>query len=65
MLAAENGEYHSFVYDGPIFNKPIEFELGEVVYKEYKPCNKDKKRCDKDCDKGKYDIGFWYADLLG
>jgi uncharacterized protein (TIGR00290 family) len=61
----ENGEYHSFVYDGPIFNKPIEFELGEIVYKEFKPCNKDKERCDKDCEKGKYDIGFWYADLIG
>lgn len=25
---AENGEYHSFVYDGPIFEKPVEFEIG-------------------------------------
>jgi uncharacterized protein (TIGR00290 family) len=30
----ENGEYHSFVYDGPIFNKPVEFERGEVVLRE-------------------------------
>ena len=31
----ENGEFHTFVFDGPIFKKPIEFELGELVSKEY------------------------------
>ncbi|PGL71072.1 diphthine--ammonia ligase [Bacillus sp. AFS055030] len=25
----ENGEYHSFVFDGPIFNHPIDFNVGE------------------------------------
>ncbi|MEH7515394.1 diphthine--ammonia ligase [Gottfriedia acidiceleris] len=25
----ENGEYHSFVFDGPIFNQPIQFSIGE------------------------------------
>ncbi|MCH6266798.1 diphthine--ammonia ligase [Neobacillus citreus] len=28
----ENGEYHSFVYDGPIFNKPIRFQVGEKKF---------------------------------
>jgi len=32
----ENGEYHSFVFDGPIFSKPIPFILGEIVRQEYK-----------------------------
>lgn len=27
----EYGEYHSFVYDGPIFNHPVGVALGEVV----------------------------------
>lgn len=27
----ENGEFHSFVYDGPIFRKGISFRKGEVV----------------------------------
>jgi len=27
----ENGEYHTFVYDGPIFKYPISFETGKVV----------------------------------
>lgn len=30
----ENGEFHSFVYDGPIFKRKIEFELGEVVKRD-------------------------------
>ena len=29
----ENGEFHSFVYDGPIFSKPIQYSKGEVVLK--------------------------------
>jgi uncharacterized protein (TIGR00290 family) len=32
----ENGEYHSFVFDVPIFSKTISFESGEIVFKEYK-----------------------------
>lgn len=27
----ENGEFHTFVYNGPIFNKPVEFAKGEVT----------------------------------
>jgi uncharacterized protein (TIGR00290 family) len=27
----ENGEFHSFVYDGPMFKSPIAIESGEVV----------------------------------
>jgi uncharacterized protein (TIGR00290 family) len=27
----ENGEYHSFVYDGPMFNHPVRLQLGEIV----------------------------------
>jgi diphthamide synthase (EF-2-diphthine--ammonia ligase) len=30
----ENGEYHSFVYDGPIFQWPVEFEMGVAVCRE-------------------------------
>jgi uncharacterized protein (TIGR00290 family) len=32
----ENGEYHSFVFDGPIFRRPVSFQKGEVVYREYR-----------------------------
>ena len=30
----ENGEFHSFVYDGPIFKKPILYKKGEVILRE-------------------------------
>lgn len=31
----ENGEYHSFVFDGPVFSKPVSFVKGEIICKEY------------------------------
>ena len=30
----ENGEFHSFVYDGPIFKEKIRFSKGEIVLRE-------------------------------
>ena len=30
----ENGEFHSFVYDGPIFSRGIIFEKGQVVLRD-------------------------------
>ncbi|MDO8683993.1 MAG: diphthine--ammonia ligase [Armatimonadota bacterium] len=30
----ENGECHSFVYDGPIFRRPIAFSVGETVLRD-------------------------------
>jgi uncharacterized protein (TIGR00290 family) len=32
--AGEYGEYHTFVFDGPIFKKKVNFELGEIVFRE-------------------------------
>jgi len=30
----ENGEFHTFVFDGPIFDKPVRFVKGEVVCRD-------------------------------
>ena len=30
----ENGEFHSFVYDGPMFRKPVPVEVGEIVERD-------------------------------
>lgn len=30
----ENGEFHTFVFDGPTFAHPVEFSLGEIVLRE-------------------------------
>jgi uncharacterized protein (TIGR00290 family) len=34
----ENGEFHSFVYDGPIFTEKIAFKTGEVVLRNKRFC---------------------------
>jgi len=52
-VCGENGEFHSFVYDGPIFKKPIPIIVGDVVKREYKS--------DKNSS---WNTSFWYADLL-
>ena len=31
----ENGEFHTFCFDGPIFKYPVAFELGEQLFKNY------------------------------
>jgi uncharacterized protein (TIGR00290 family) len=55
----ENGEYHSFVFDGPIFKYPIHFTVGEVVYKKYQQVNDD-----TDYSITNQDTAFYYCDLL-
>jgi len=30
----ENGEFHTFTYEGPIFKKPIDHRLGEIVLRD-------------------------------
>jgi len=37
-VCGENGEYHSFVYDGPIFKTKIEHARGEVVLRDGRFC---------------------------
>jgi|SRR5579864_1407824 len=42
----ENGEFHSFVYAGPMFNSPVQVVLGEIVqceqfiYADLVPCGR-------------------------
>jgi uncharacterized protein (TIGR00290 family) len=30
----ENGEFHSFVFDGPIFSRPVDVQVGELVTRD-------------------------------
>ncbi len=30
----ENGEFHSFAFDGPMFNRPVEFTIGDCVERD-------------------------------
>ena len=59
----ENGEYHSFVFDGPIFNKPVEYKCGEIVEREYKP-NSGSDQESKDKKIQCHDTRFYYMDIL-
>ncbi len=36
----ENGEFHSFVYDGPIFSHPLHYQLGDVIERAYPATSK-------------------------
>ena len=33
-VCGEKGEYHTFVYDGPVFRKSVEFTTGKKVLKD-------------------------------
>lgn len=33
-LCGEEGEYHTFVFDGPIFKRPVKFTIGRKVFKD-------------------------------
>ncbi|GIU81162.1 MAG: diphthine--ammonia ligase [Acidobacteria bacterium] len=48
----ENGEFHTFVFDAPYFKKPIEIEIGEVVYREQEDKN------------ASWSTKFYYCDLV-
>lgn len=59
----ENGEFHTFVFDGPIFKRPINFKVGEKVYRTY--MSSSNSNSDNDCNPNDpYSFGFWYCDLL-
>jgi uncharacterized protein (TIGR00290 family) len=49
----ENGEFHSFVFDGPRFKERISFSPGETVYREY-----------RSPDGNSTSTGFYFIDLI-
>ncbi len=53
----ENGEFHTYTFDGPIFKNPIDFKIGETVKKTY-----PKPKSDDDEENGDY--VFWFCDLM-
>lgn len=50
----ENGEFHTFVFDGPIFKNPIDFTVGEKIFKTFPSPSGDTKK----------PAGYWYIDLI-
>lgn len=67
----ENGEFHSFVFEGPIFKAPVAFTIGETVERSYTPvqngggnCYKDDGKNDSGVQPGNWDTHFFFCDLL-
>ena len=56
----ENGEYHTFCYEGPIFKKKINFQLGEKIYKPLAIEKEESCGVDAKVNPTK---GFWYCEL--
>jgi uncharacterized protein (TIGR00290 family) len=50
----ENGEFHSFVFDGPIFSGPIPHETGEVVLRQQRFYFCDFLPVENDCSRTRY-----------
>ena len=57
----ENGEFHSFVFDGPIFSKPMSFTKGDIIFKEYRAPKNDESECFTDPPQER--TGFYFCDL--
>jgi diphthamide synthase (EF-2-diphthine--ammonia ligase) len=56
----ENGEFHTFCYDGPIFKKAIKFKIAEKVYRPLEIKIND----DTVCTGNTVTRGFWFQELL-
>lgn len=59
----ENGEFHTFVFDGPLFSKPIDINIGDRIYREYKAPNESEDRCDLSNEQNPKKMGFWFCDI--
>jgi uncharacterized protein (TIGR00290 family) len=53
----ENGEFHTFTFDGPIFKTPVQFGIGETVKKTY-----PKPKVSPEDEDSEY--VFWFCDLI-
>lgn len=59
----ENGEFHTFVFDGPVFREPVRFRTGERVFRTYaRQEDEDNDVCGTSSDRLPA-MGFHYIDL--
>jgi uncharacterized protein (TIGR00290 family) len=56
----ENGEFHSFCFEGPVFKKQMSISVGEKTYKALELKTSDHPTPIKDVGTK----GFWFVDLL-
>lgn len=60
-VCGENGEFHSFVFDGPVFKHPVPYTKGEIVHRKY-----EAPQTQNNCTPvtGNPEYGFYFCDLL-
>ncbi len=51
-ICGENGEYHSFVFDGPIFKEPVDFTVAGRHFEDYPGSD------------GCSPVRYWYLELV-
>ena len=61
-VCGENGEFHSFVFQAPIYKEPVSFTTGELVYRKYEAPKDAVDNCHTKADPAQY--GFYFLDLL-
>jgi uncharacterized protein (TIGR00290 family) len=59
----ENGEFHTFAFEGPIFKTKIDFSVGEQVFRTYHSPAKIRSGDEDLCAQSELS-GFWYTDLI-
>lgn len=62
----ENGEFHSFAFAGPVFQKPVKFAVGEKVYRPLEVTHPADSNSSYVCPTSgpRVTRGFWFCDLL-
>lgn len=60
----ENGEFHSFVFDGPLFKSPVKFTPGETVERTYPSTNSSQKEDTGQNEPATWDHRFYFKELL-
>lgn len=61
-VCGENGEFHTFVFDGPLFKSPVMFNKGEMVFRKYIAPKQESDNCFQQSAVENY--GFHFCDLL-
>ncbi len=60
-ICGEKGEFHTFVFDGPLFKHPVACRKGEMVYRKYAEPKKQDDNCFRNSPAEHY--GFYFTDL--
>jgi uncharacterized protein (TIGR00290 family) len=61
-VCGENGEFHTFVFDGPLFSRPVIFTKGEIVSRKYTAPKQSNTNCFQQSETNDYN--FFFCDLL-